>query len=61
MGRLKAITLGRLQYNLGAAVLDAKRTGPDYLAHPSVIPVQKMAAEQVFSEVVKASGPNPRP
>jgi len=34
---------GGLQYNLGAAPVDAKGTTWDYLAHPSAIPVQIMA------------------
>src|SRR3954453_11903862 len=35
--------LGGLQYNLGAAPVDAKGTTWDYLAHPSGLPVQIMA------------------
>jgi hypothetical protein len=44
---------GRLHYNLGVAPVDAKGTTPDYLTHPSAIPAQIMAANPVFSGVVK--------
>jgi hypothetical protein len=47
--------LGRLLYNLGVALVNAKGTTQDYLAHPSLIPVQMMAVKAVFSEVVKAA------
>jgi hypothetical protein len=40
-------------YNLGGARVDAKGTTQDYLTHPSPIPAQIMAANPVFSEVVK--------
>jgi hypothetical protein len=48
-------TPGRLHYNLGVALVDAKGTTQDYLTHPSAIPVQMMALKPVFSEVVKAA------
>src|SRR4051812_17823654 len=43
-----------LQYNLGAARVDAKGTAWDYLAHPRAIPVQIMASHGRSFEVVKA-------
>src|SRR4051794_18161393 len=43
-----------LQYNLGAARVDAKGTAWDYLAHPRAIPVQIMASHGWSFEVVKA-------
>jgi hypothetical protein len=49
LGSPQGITLGRLNYNLGAAGVDAKRTSRDYLAHHSPIPAQIMALESMFS------------
>src|ERR1700730_10147711 len=46
----------RLRYNLGAGAVAAKGTSQDYLAHPSVIPVQIMAWAWVFAGVVKRHG-----
>ena len=42
------------RYNLGAGTLAAKGTTWDYLAYLSALPVQIMASESVFGEVVKA-------
>ena len=41
------------RYNLGACTAAAKGTRWDYLAHPSVFPVQIMASARVFAGVVK--------
>jgi hypothetical protein len=48
LGRLKGAPSRRLNYNLGAAGVDAKGTSRDYLAHHSAIPAQIMAVESMF-------------
>jgi hypothetical protein len=53
LGLARGKTSGPLYYNLGVAPVDAKGTTQDYLTHPSPIPAQIMAANPVFSEVVK--------
>jgi hypothetical protein len=49
---------GGLQYNLGAAPVDAKGTTWDYLTHHSAIPVQIMALQMaVFPGWLRLPGP----
>jgi hypothetical protein len=48
LGSPQGSTLGRLEYNLGAAGVDAKGTGRDYLAHIGGIQVQIMGVAPAF-------------
>src|ERR1700676_4359735 len=54
LGSPQGSTLSRLDYNLGAAGVDAKGTIRDYLPHPGGIPVRIMVAASVSFRVVKA-------